>query len=68
MKLPGEDVLPGESLAGDAVGEGLGVLVAGLAQVPHEQAGVRPETLLRLALKKMITIQSLEISSIATFS
>ena len=46
---PGEDVLPGETLPWHSVRKVLAVLVAGLAQVTHEQGRVRLEALLRLA-------------------
>ena len=43
---PAEDVLTAEAFARHPVGESLGVVVAGLAEVPHEEADVRSEALL----------------------
>lgn len=39
-----EDMLPGQPLSGDAIGEGLGAVGSGLAEVTHEQGDVGPET------------------------
>ena len=57
-----EDMLAGESLARHPVRKGLRVLVARLAQVAHEQRGVRLEAFLRLATQ--VPYQPLRVADV----